>query len=161
MKHVMSVATAILVAATAGAGAGATGAANSNGQAVAGEEQQMISTSEADLRRQVAIAGQPQAVLWTTERIGPANPDSFPPGPSDYVLRAVLTYGSAAEVAALVGTGPTEITEIDAPGWFPAALGTGGKLGVVRHHDVQGFMDAAVMTVPDAPGIIVLEHRSS
>ncbi|WP_156113461.1 hypothetical protein [Paracoccus sanguinis] len=50
----------------------------------------MVSTSEPNLRRQVTIAGQPRAVLWAAERLGPANPDPFPPGPSDHVPRAVL-----------------------------------------------------------------------
>ncbi len=32
---------------------------------------------------------------------------------------------------------------------------------VIRHHGAQGFMDADVMTVPAAPGLILLERRSS
>ncbi|MFC0813458.1 hypothetical protein ACFHYO_15260 [Paracoccus panacisoli] len=44
---------------------------------------------------------------------------------------------------------------------FPAALAPGQPLDVIRHHGAQGFMDADVMTVPAAPGLILLERRSS
>lgn len=128
----------------------------------AGEEKVMDpSTSEQDLRQRVSIAGQPKAVLWAAERLGPVNPDAFPPGPSDDVLRAVLTYASAREVASVVGDGPTEAVEIEAPAWFPEALHPGGTLSALRHYDAEGFMDATVLTVPEAPGIVIVERRSS
>ena len=44
---------------------------------------------------------------------------------------------------------------------FPAALSPGQPLDVIRYHGAQGFMDADVMTVPAAPGLILLERRSS
>ena len=128
----------------------------------AGEEKGMDpSTSEQELRQQVSIAGQPIAVLWAAERLGPINPDAFPPGPSDHVLRAVLTYGSADEVASVVGDGATEEVEIEAPVWFPEALRPGSTLSALRHYDAEGFMDATTFTVPDAPEIVILERRSS
>lgn len=117
----------------------------------------MTSDSEQDLRRRMAFPGQPRAVLWQVETIGPANPDSFPPGPTDTRLRAVLDYGSADEVARLVGDGPVEPMQIDAPGWFPAALTPGQPLAVERRHEAEGFMDAVVMTVPAAPGLVIVD----
>ncbi len=167
MNRVLGVAATAIWAATAtggwagGPGAGDPGAVAPATPAASGA-QQMASTSEPDLRRQVTIAGQPRAVLCAAERLGPANPDAFPPpGPSDHVLRAVLDYGSADAVAVLVGGGPTEALRIDAPAWFPAALSPGQPLDVIRHHGTQGFMDADVMTVPAAPGLILLERQSS
>lgn len=161
MNRMLSVAATAIWAATATGGwAGGPGAGVPATPAARGA-QQMASTSEPDLRRQVTIAGQPHTVRWAAERLGPANPDAFPPGPSDHGLRAVLDYGSADAVAALVGGGPTEALRIDAPARFPAALAPGQPLDVIRHHGAQGFMDADVMTVPAAPGLILLERRSS
>lgn len=127
------------------------------GQTPPPQDEVMTSTSEPDLRRQIAIPGQPRSVLWAAEAITPASPDSFPPGPGDTRLRAVLTYGSADEVAAIVGDGPAQPAEIEAPGWFPATLHPGGSLGVVRHHRVPGLEDVRVMTVPGAAGVVLLE----
>ena len=64
-------------------------------------------------------------------------------------------------MAALVGGGPTEALRIDAPAWFPAVLSPGRRLDVIRHHGTQVFMDADIMTVPAAPGLVLLERRSS
>lgn len=122
---------------------------------------QATSQSIDDLRRIVSVAGEPRSVLWAMEPVGPENPDSFPPGPTDYLLRAVLTYGSAGDAAALMGDGPTEAADYPAPAWFPKAAGPGRTIQVIRHHRVQGFMDAAVMTVPDAPGVVIVERPSS
>lgn len=121
----------------------------------------MTSTSEPDLRRQIPVAGQPRAVLWADETIRPANADSFPPGPVDTRLVAVLTYGSAAEVAAIIGNGPAEPAEMAAPAWFPEGLAPGETLKAVRHYRVAGFGDAAVLTLPDAPGIVILQRGPS
>lgn len=127
------------------------------GQAAPAQDEVMTSTSEPDLRRRIAIPGQPRSVLWAAETVTPASPDSFPPGPSDTRLRAVLTYGSADEVAAIVGDGPAQPAEIEAPDWFPATLHPGGSLGVVRHHRVPGLEEVRVMTIPGAGGVILLE----
>ena len=122
---------------------------------------QATSRSIDDLRRIVSVAGEPRSVLWAMEPVAPENPDSFPPGPTDHLLRAALTYGSAGEVAALMGDGPTEAADYPTPAWFPKAAGAGRTSEVIRHHRVQGFMDATVMTVPDAPGVVIVERPSS
>ena len=44
---------------------------------------------------------------------------------------------------------------------FPAVLSPGRRLDVICHQGAQGFMDADVMTVPAAPGLILLERRLS
>lgn len=97
---------------------------------------QATSSSIDDLRRIVRVAGEPRAALWALEPVGPENPDRFPPGPTDHLLRAVLTYGSADEVAALMGDGPTEAADYPAPAWFPKAAGPGRTIQVIRHHRV-------------------------
>lgn len=119
------------------------------------------STSEADLRRQLTIAGQPSSVLWSVSTIRPQNPDSFPPGPSDSVLTAVLTYPSPEDVAAIVGTDPTEPVDFAVPDWAPPELKPGSTAQLTVHYGVEDFMNATVMTVPDAPQVIVLVRPNS
>lgn len=119
------------------------------------------SDSIAELRRRVTLAGEPTAVLWTADRLGSRNPDGSLPGPTYMRLRPVLTYGSAVELAALPSGGPTEPVDYAAPGWFPASLNPGGTIVAIRHHGVQGFMDAAVMTTPAAPGLLILNRPTS
>lgn len=110
-----------------------------------------------DLRKLVPVAGSPVTVLWQTEEIPQINKDSFPPGPTDQILWAVVDYGSAEAVAAVLGDGLTDKASITAPGWFPADLSPGAELEVTRHYRVEGFLNASVMTVAAHPGLVILE----
>ena len=161
MNRILGVAAAAIWAATATGGwAGGLGAVGPATPAARGAHQ-IAGTSEPDLRRQVTIAGQPRAVLWAAERLWPANPDAFPPP-----VRRIMCSGRCSTMAR-----PTPW-----PRWSaavrPRRFGSTRRrafrpcsrpalpLDVFRHHGTQGFMDADVMTVPAAPGLILLERRS-
>lgn len=151
----------VLVLVTGVAAQGLIGAAQGMSVTATVDSTATPSDSIAELRRRVTLAGEPTAVLWAAERLGPGNLDSFPPGPTDTRLRAVLTYRSAGELAALLHGGPTEPVDYAAPAWFPASLNPGGTIAAIRHHGVQGFMDAAVMTTLAAPGLLILDRPTS
>ncbi|MFV0383696.1 hypothetical protein [Paracoccus sp. (in: a-proteobacteria)] len=120
------------------------------------EQAEMINHSLDELRRLVPVAGAPADVVWQRNVLGSAG-GGFPPGPTDEMLWVVLSYDSAEEVQQLVSGGLTEDVVIEAPDWFPENLHPGAGLDVVRHHRVEGFMDAEVMTVPGQPQILLLK----
>lgn len=118
---------------------------------------EMTNTSLEELRRMVPVAGAPVGVMWQAELLGGPADSDFPPGPSDSMLWAVLDYGSDAAMHAALGEGPVADASITAPTWFPQNLAPGTTLKVKRHYRVQGFLDATVMTVANAPGIVILQ----
>lgn len=120
-------------------------------------------TDAAGLRALIAFPGEP-AVLWATSPLGVAGDDRVP-GPTDFGSLAVLDYGDAAAVQAMVTGLPPSPGLVPALPWFPPdvqAAAEGNSVPVDVYLAVPGFDPATqVGVVHDDPRYILVSYTTT
>lgn len=121
------------------------------------------STDVTGLRALITFPGDP-AVLWATSPLGVAGDDRVP-GPTDFGSLAVLDYGNAAAVQAMVTGLPPSPGLVPAVAWFPPdvrAAADGNSVPVDVYLGVPGFDPGTqVGVVHDDPRYILVSYTTT
>lgn len=129
------------------------------------ETEEMIVTARTDLdelAELTPIAGQPEQVWWLRRPMGQQS-DSNVPGPTDIMLEAIIDYGSAEAVTALLkGRSGTAVRLVGSP-WYPDIMreATNGdeRIPAEQYIKVDGFNRDARISVPTGgPGVVILHQ---
>lgn len=127
------------------------------------ETEELIVTARTDLdelKRITPIVGQPKQVWWLRTPMGHQS-DSGVPGPTDIMLEAIIDYGSADAVAALLkGKSGTSVRLVGSD-WHPDmmrdAADSDARIEAEQYIKVDGFDRDARISVPRAePGVVIL-----
>lgn len=129
------------------------------------ETKEMIVTASTDLEELTAltpIAGQPAQVWWLRRPMGKQS-NSNVPGPTDIMLEAIIDYGSAEAVAALLkGRSSTAVRLVGSP-WYPEIMreATNGeeRIPAEQYIRLEGFNRDARISVPTGEPSVVILHQ--
>jgi len=121
----------------------------------------VANTSIAELQAGTDIPGKPVSVWWTTGVMGSVG-DERVPGPTDYLLNALIDYGSADTVAEIVAAGDGYEVKVFGASWYPEKLtaqasDSEGLFQSLEYKNIPGFHPNATIRVPmGMPSYIVL-----